>query len=176
MAFMLLTPICIAIAIIRFNLFDIDRLISATATYSILLVFLAGGGGVFIPSLSQASSSAIGMPTTVGQILWAALFAVALSLFHRPLHSYIDRRFFPERYALQQGVKTLLREIPSCRDPLVLFTLVGFLGFECRNPCREGAAFCVGNLAGCLSLVLCGPCNVQLGFEPRDALAQSVYV
>src|SRR5262249_11122141 len=31
-----LIPVCIFIAIIRFNLFDIDRLISATAAYTIL--------------------------------------------------------------------------------------------------------------------------------------------
>ena len=31
-----LIPLCIFIAIVRFNLFDIDRLISATAAYTIL--------------------------------------------------------------------------------------------------------------------------------------------
>src|SRR5207249_10247176 len=39
-----LIPLCIFIAIVRFNLFDIDRLISATATYTILSVLMLAGG------------------------------------------------------------------------------------------------------------------------------------
>ena len=44
MVAMVLTPVCLCIAIVRFHLFDIDRLISATAAYTILSVLLLAGG------------------------------------------------------------------------------------------------------------------------------------
>src|SRR5581483_6436323 len=56
-----LIPICLCIAVIRFNFFDIDRLISATAVYSILSVLLIGGALLGGPQLVRAVSGAAGI-------------------------------------------------------------------------------------------------------------------
>src|SRR6185503_6638943 len=58
---MVVLPICIYIAIVRNNLFDIDRLISVTAAHTILLVLLLAGVLTVIPPLSLKMSSIVGL-------------------------------------------------------------------------------------------------------------------
>jgi class 3 adenylate cyclase len=120
-----LIPLCIFIAIVRFNLFDIDRLISATATYTILLVLLLAGALTVIPHLSQVVSSTVGVDPAFGQIVFSLLLATVVVPGQRYLRPQIERLFFAERYALEHGVEQLLRELSACEGPQALLTLVG---------------------------------------------------
>ena len=93
-------PISIAIAILRHNLFDIDRLIKITLLYSTLTVIL-GGAYVAVVGVSQAllrgvtsladSSSLALVVSTLGV---AALFQP----LRRRMQVAIDRRFYRRRY------------------------------------------------------------------------------
>ena len=118
-----LIPICLCIAIIRYNFFDIDRLISATAASSILLVVLVGGALLGGPQLVRAMSGVVGIDPTVGEnILQLALVALVVP-GQRYLHPWIERWFFPERQALKRGMDQLFRELSTCEDSQVLLTL-----------------------------------------------------
>ena len=120
-----LIPICLCIAIIRYNLFDIDRLISATAASSILLVVLVGGALLGGPQLVRAMSGVVGIDPTVGEnILQLALVALVVP-GQRYLYPWIERWFFPERQALKRGVDQLFRELSTCEDSQALLTLLG---------------------------------------------------
>src|SRR5262249_41937602 len=99
-----LTPICIFAAIVRCNLFDIDRLISTTATYTLLSVLFLTGLLAVTPKLSQAVSMATGFDPTAGQTLFSFLLASLIVPSQRYLHPRIERLLFAERYALEQGV------------------------------------------------------------------------
>jgi len=119
-----LIPICLCIAIVRFNLFDIDRLISATAASSIPLVLLIGGALLGGPQLSRATSGVVGVDPASGQIVFQLLLVALVVPGQRYLHPWIERLFFPERHALERGVEHLLRELSACEGPQALLTLV----------------------------------------------------
>jgi class 3 adenylate cyclase len=120
-----LTPLCIFIALVRFNLFDIDRLISATAAYTVLSVLLVAGALTVIPRLSLEVSSTVGLDPAFGQTVFSLLLAVLVVPGQRYLRPQIERWFFAERYALEQGVEHLLRDLSTCAGPQALLTLAG---------------------------------------------------
>lgn len=125
MVAMVLMPISICIAIVRCNLFDIDRLISATAAYSILLVLLLAGVVTVIPHLSREMSSTVGLDPAFGQTIFSLLLAALVVPGQRYLRPQLERRFFAERHALEQGVEHLLRDLSLCKEPQALFVLTG---------------------------------------------------
>ena len=120
-----LTPLCIFIAIVRFNLFDIDRLISATAAYTIVLGVLLAGALLFAPRLVQAISPLLGLSSGAGQLLFSGILVLLVIPGQAYLRPQIERFFFAEQYALEQGIADLLRTLPECADQNELFTHVG---------------------------------------------------
>ncbi len=121
----LAVPAGFLIAVLRFDLFDIDRLISSTASYSILGVLVLAGAFALVPRLAEAASTAAGVdPSSAQLVLSVALAAVAIPA-HRALRPRIDRVLFPERHALEEGMQQLLGEIAGERDARRLTTLVG---------------------------------------------------
>jgi hypothetical protein len=120
-----LIPICIFIAILRANLFDIDRLISSTVAYTILSILLVGGTLSVVPGLAQAVSRATGIHPTSGQMAFSLVLAILMVPGQRYLHPRVERWFFPEHHALEQGVEHLLQELSTCEGPQALLTLVG---------------------------------------------------
>ena len=115
--FHVLIPIFIFFAIVRFNLFDIDRLISRTASYSVLLGAGLIGVLMVVPPLAQAASRAVGVDASISQLaLSTVLVAVAIPA-HRYLHPRIDRWFFPERHNLGTEIQNLLRELSGSEAP-----------------------------------------------------------
>ncbi len=115
-----LLPLFLLISVARFNLFDIDRILSATASYNIILVLLVGGGLVIVPRIAEAASGLIGIDPGTGQVGMSLLLAGLLVPAHRRLRPQIDRMFFKDRYALDHGIAELLPSLSACED---IFTL-----------------------------------------------------
>ena len=109
----LFLPLGFLIAIVRHNLLDIDRLISATASYSVLSVLFVAGALTLVPRASRAASSALGVDPDTGQlVLSLALAAIAVPL-QRRLRPHIDRMFFAERAQIDRGARELLAELAT---------------------------------------------------------------
>ena len=109
-------PLFLVVSVLRFNLFDIDRVLSAAASYNVLLVILVGGGVAIVPRLADAASSVLGIDPGTGQVVLSlALVAIAIPA-HRRLRPQIDRFFFNERYALDRGIAELLQTLSACTD------------------------------------------------------------
>jgi class 3 adenylate cyclase len=118
-------PAALLISIARFNLFDVDRLISVTTSYNTLIVLLVATGVLIVPGVSAAGSLLLGVDQRVGQIvvsLGLAAFAVPAQ---RWLRSRIDRKFFAERWAIDRGAERLLRELQDSSDPRELLRRLG---------------------------------------------------
>jgi hypothetical protein len=122
---LIFVPICLSIAIVRFNLFDIDRVISATATYTLLSVLFMAGLLAVTPRLSQAVSKVTGFDPTVGQALFSFVLASLVVPGQRYLRPRVERLLFAERHALEQGVEDLLRALSSSAGPQALLTVAG---------------------------------------------------
>lgn len=109
-----------ALGAARDNAFDVDRLLGATAAWTITaasaLALLAG----LLRLVSARISAELDLPTPAVQMPLAALMgalAVPVALRMRPR---IDRVFFPERAALRDGSESLREELAECRSPAEL--------------------------------------------------------
>jgi diguanylate cyclase (GGDEF)-like protein len=107
-------PVAFFAAIFRYHLFDIELavrrgLIYTLLTSALVLVFYAalGAGGAVFSNLVEGRESvwAVSGATLLLGLLFAPL--------RRALHRVIDRRFFPERYALRQQLIALAGELPA---------------------------------------------------------------
>jgi len=123
--FTALIPLCLLIAITRFNLFDVDRLISSTATYSILLLVLGAALSTVTPPLSTSLHALIGIDYTIGQVMLSLVLASVVLPGQRYLRPQIERMFFSQRYLVEQGMQQLMHELPTASNREALLTLIG---------------------------------------------------
>ena len=115
---MLLLPICLGVAILRYRLWDIDVIIRRTLIYTSLtatLVVFYLAGVVLLQALFQAltgqrQSAFVTVVTTLGI---AALFGP----LRRRLQDFIDRRFFRRKY---DAARTLAGFAVAARDEVDL--------------------------------------------------------
>jgi hypothetical protein len=116
-------PVSIGIAILRYRLFDIDRVINRTLVYGALTAVLAAlyVGSVF------AFQAVIGPFTSESDVAVAGSTLIVAALF-RPLRTrvqaFIDRRFYRRRFDAQ---RTLERFGDHLRDEVNMNALTGQL-------------------------------------------------
>jgi len=140
-------PLGVLVAIVWLDWLDVDRLISATAAYTILGVALLALLLGATPTLAALASAAFAIPGSAAQIAVALLIAVTLVPVRRGLEPRLDRLFFAAHYALEQGVARLLDELVRPASVAELVELVGNRLAELLRPdslaiyAREGAAF-----------------------------------
>jgi class 3 adenylate cyclase len=122
---MVLIPLALLISITRFNSFDIDRILSATAS----IWLLVGGATLVImlasPTLTDWLSHAASMNPAAAQTLVSGVVALLAVFIGRRLVPWVDTKLFVERAALQAGLATLLRDAGKAHAPASLLELVG---------------------------------------------------
>jgi hypothetical protein len=80
-----LFPLSLVVSVVRFNLFDIDRVLSATASYNVLAVLLGAGALVVVPRIAEAASGFVGIDPRTGQVALSLVLAALLIPAHRRL-------------------------------------------------------------------------------------------
>ena len=118
-------PLGIVVAMVWFDWLDVDRLISATTSYTIVAAALGVALLSATPPLAGAASATLGVSPAMAQFLVASVFAVVLVPGHRRLRPHLDRLFFAEHHALEQGVDRLLHDLGQ---PTTLAALVDLVG------------------------------------------------
>jgi len=121
----IMIPLSLVIAIVRAHLFDVDRLITAIAVYSILSILLLASALFAVPLLTEVVSTAASLDPSIVQPLLSVGLAAGLVPGQRFLQPRIERVLFRERHALRAGVDALLHQLGEAGDPDELFTLVG---------------------------------------------------
>jgi hypothetical protein len=94
-------PLAIGAAILRYRLYDLDRIISRVLAYGLLTVLLAGGYASVVLGLGQL----LGRDSSL--VVAGATLAVA-ALFHparRRVQAVVDRRFNRRRYDAAQTIE-----------------------------------------------------------------------
>ena len=108
----ILLPLAITIAITRYRLFEIDRLVSRTVSYGLVISALAGvyaGALVLLRSVLPFES----------EIAVVASTLVVIALFNplrQRVQGFVDRRFFRSRYDATAVVRSFVGRLSGPMD------------------------------------------------------------
>jgi hypothetical protein len=117
-------PIATGIAIFRYRLYDIDRIVSRVLVYTSLTIslILAYLGGVI--SLQYAFRSVMGGESQLAVVASTLVIAALFNPLRRRIQAFVDRRFYRRKYDAQ---KTLEAFSARLRDETDLDALSGEL-------------------------------------------------
>jgi hypothetical protein len=87
-------PLAIGAAVLRYRLYDLDRIISRTLAYGLLTVLLGGGYAGVVLGLGQLLGRDSSLVVAMATLLVAAVFQPA----RRRIQQAVDRRFNRRRY------------------------------------------------------------------------------
>jgi hypothetical protein len=108
-----LIPIALMIAVLRYRLYDIDRLISRTTAYAIVTLLAVGVYALVVVSLTRLLPDLPSVGVALATLIAAALFLPAL----RAVQRVVDRRFDRERYDAEKVVDAFGERLRSHLDP-----------------------------------------------------------
>jgi hypothetical protein len=95
---LLLVPVCTYIAILRYNLYDIDVVINRTLVYASLTATLVALYFVGIVVLQRLFVLLTGQQSTLAVVASTLLIAALFSPMRRRIQSFIDRGFYRRKY------------------------------------------------------------------------------
>ena len=113
-------PVAIAAAILRYRLYDLDRIISRTLTYGLLTLLLGGGYAAAVLGLGQLLGRDSPLVVATATLAVAAAFQPA----RRRVQQAVDQRFNRRRYDAAQTIQAFSARL---RDEVDLDTLTAEL-------------------------------------------------
>ena len=123
---MLTFPLAFGIAVLRYRLYDIDRLISRTVSYGLVTATLVG---VYLGAVFLLGS----LPPLDGELAVAGATLLAAALFNplrRRVQQIVDRRFNRSRFDAERTLEALSRRLSNQVD-------LSALGIELEQVARQ---------------------------------------
>ncbi|MDP3684173.1 MAG: hypothetical protein Q8S01_09590, partial [Ignavibacteria bacterium] len=107
----LIIPFTFSISILKYHLWDIDRVINRSVVYSILLIGILVTYLLLVILLSFFASKEIG---TFPIVLTVAIIALFVQSLKRKVEIFVDKTFFRVQYDFRFAVKKVLQELSEC--------------------------------------------------------------
>lgn len=127
-------PAIWAIAILRFGMFDVDRILGAATTSTIVAV-LSLASGLFVQTrLIDGALHALGDASLLVEISLVGLLGAFSVLAYMRIRPYVETVLFPERVALREGVGRLTAELTVCDEPDEIYLTTGEVLHEILEP------------------------------------------
>jgi hypothetical protein len=106
-------PISIGVAILKYRLYDIDRIISRTLAYAIVTGLLVG----VYTGLVLLATEVVGLHSTVAVAASTLVVAALFNPIRRRVQHAVDRRFNRARYDAEQLVAAFAARLQDAVDP-----------------------------------------------------------
>jgi hypothetical protein len=132
-----LLPIAAGIAILRYRLYDIDRIISRTLAYAVLTAFLAA---VYLVGFLGLQSVLAPFTANGGPVAVAASTLVVFALFapvRRRIQAIVDRRFYRSRYDAAREIESFAARV---RDEVEVDRLAGAISTTLERTMQPASA------------------------------------
>src|SRR5215211_6512775 len=142
-------PVSIGIAILRYRLFAIDRIINRTLVYGSLTVILGATYFGIVVVLQQVFRTVSGQQSTVAVVASTLAIAALFNPLLRRVQSFVDRRFYRRKY---DAAKTLEAFSAKMRDE----TNLDALGDDLVSVVREAMQ----------------PAHISLWLRPPDRMVK----
>src|SRR5215203_2420208 len=113
---LLLVPVCTYIAILRYNLYDIDVVINRTLVYGSLTVMLVALYLVGIVVLQRGFVLLTGQRSTLAVVASTLLIAALFNPLRRRIQSFIDRRFYRSKYDARKTLEAFSAQLRTETD------------------------------------------------------------
>jgi hypothetical protein len=113
-------PVSVAVAVLRYRLWDLDRLVSRTVTYALVTALLVIPYLLILPATSQLASGSGSLAVAGATLAVAALFQP----LRRRVQGLVDRRFNRRRYDAARTVDGFAARL---RDQVDLDAVAGEL-------------------------------------------------
>ena len=113
----------ILVSLVGYRWLDIDRLISATASYTIVGIAVLAGALALVPRAASAAAPVLGVDPALAQwLLTLALVGAAIPA-HLALRPRLERRMFAERHRRVSGLERLVAELEGCASVEAIWRL-----------------------------------------------------
>ena len=106
-------PVSVVVAITRFRLYDIDRIISRTIGYTVVVVLL---GAVYTLGAVWLPTRLLGRQPPVFVAASTLMVAALFNRVRRPILAWIDRRFYRSHYNAEQVIDSFARQLRNETD------------------------------------------------------------
>jgi hypothetical protein len=103
----LAVPACVAVAVLRYRLYDLGRLVSRTVSYAVITALLLGVYLLLVTALAQLLTDGSSLAVAASTLGAAALFQP----LRRRVQSLVDRRFNRARYDADRTVEAFTRTL-----------------------------------------------------------------
>lgn len=122
-----IVPLMFLVAITHYNLFDIDRLIGGSVSYSILIVLIAVLAEAVVEPMVAMTGTRFGFDGNTVQIMFVGGLSAMLIPAERRWRPLVDRVFFANNVAVEDTVSALIDQLEET-DQLSIdeqFELIG---------------------------------------------------
>jgi len=108
---LLIIPFTFSVSILKYHLWDIDRVINRSVVYSILLAGIIAAYFVVVFLVSSFAAKESG---TFPIVITVAVIALFVQTLKRKIETFVDKTFFRVQYDFRFAVKKVLQELSDC--------------------------------------------------------------